>query len=89
MHPRFATGWAPEADRERARTLAGTPLGALWANLADLHALADAEEAEVEPLVQRVQPAPTARVPLLSSDVHDIEGLAAVGDHVFGLSRDA
>jgi anion-transporting ArsA/GET3 family ATPase len=86
MHPRFATGWAPEADRERARTLAGTPLGALWANLADLHALADAEESEVAGLVKRVEPAPTARVPLLESDVHDLDGLAAVGRHLFGVA---
>ena len=34
MHPRFGTGLA-EADRERARTLAGTPLGPLYENLAD------------------------------------------------------
>ena len=84
MHPRLATGWAPEADRERARTLEGTPLGALWANLADLHALADAEEAEVAPLVRRIAPGPTARGPLLDTAVHDVGGLAIVGDHAFG-----
>jgi anion-transporting ArsA/GET3 family ATPase len=83
MQPRFVTGWSPEADRLRARTLAGTPLGALWANLADLHALADAEEAEVSGLVKRVTPAPVARVPLLESDVHDLDGLASVGRFVF------
>jgi len=79
MQPRFATGWASEADRERARTLSGTALGALWANLADLHALADAEEREVAGLVKRVAPGPVARVPLFGSDVHDLDGLAAVG----------
>jgi anion-transporting ArsA/GET3 family ATPase len=83
MQPRFATGWAPEADRERARTLAPTPLGPLWANLADLHALADAEEVEVAGLLKRVEGAPTARVPLLESDVHDLDGLAAVAEHLF------
>ncbi|MFN2506632.1 MAG: ArsA family ATPase [Acidimicrobiales bacterium] len=84
MQPRFVTGWTPEADRERARTLAGTALGQLWQNLADLHALADAEEAQVEGIIRRVAPAPTARVPLLESDVHDLGGLAAVGRHVLG-----
>jgi hypothetical protein len=83
MQPRFVTGWSPEADRLRARTLAGTPLGVLWANLADLHALADAEDAEVSGLVKRVAPAPVARVPLLESDVHDLDGLAAVGRFIF------
>jgi anion-transporting ArsA/GET3 family ATPase len=84
MQPRFTTGWTPEADRERARTLAGTPLGVLWQNLADLHALADAEEAQVRGLLDRVSPAPSAQVPLLETDVHDLEGLAAVGRHLFG-----
>lgn len=74
MHPRFATGWAPEADRDR---------GPLWSNLADLQALAEAEESEVMGLVKRVSPAPTVRVPLLETDVHDLDGLAAVGRHVF------
>ena len=83
MQPRFATGWAAEADRERARTLAATPLGPLWANLADLHALADAEDQEIEGLERRVAPGPTVRVPLLDSDVHDLDGLAAVGGHLF------
>jgi len=92
MQPRFTADEGPEggdggllagAWRQRADTLAGTPLGALWANLADLHALADAEEREVAGLVARVAPGPTARVPLLDSDVHDLAGLAAVGDHLF------
>ncbi|MEW6153534.1 MAG: ArsA family ATPase [Actinomycetota bacterium] len=84
MQPRFGETWTPEADRERARSLAGTPLGALWANLADLHTLADAEEAEIAGLVRRVEPGPVVRVPLLGTDVHDIDGLAAVGRFVGG-----
>ena len=88
MQPRFVTGWSPEADRERANTLAGTPLGTLWSNLADLHALADAEEAEISGLIKRVAPAPVARVPLLESDVHDVGGLDAVGRYVFEEDRD-
>ena len=83
MQPRFVAGGSPEADRARANTLAGTPLGTLWSNLADLHTLADAEEAEISGLIKRVAPAPIARVPLLESDVHDVGGLDAVGRYVF------
>ena len=43
MHPRFGTGLA-EATRERARTLAGTDLGELFANLADFELVAAREE---------------------------------------------
>jgi hypothetical protein len=89
MQPRFTGGWTPELDQARARTLAGTPLGRLWANLADLRALADAEEAQVGRLVERVAPAPTVRVPLLETDVHDLQGLSVVGDHVFDRHRSA
>jgi hypothetical protein len=84
MHPRFVAGWSPGGGlSERAAAFAGTPLGPLWTNLADLHALADAEEAEIGGLVKRVDPAPTARVPLLQTDVHDLDGLATVGRYVF------
>jgi anion-transporting ArsA/GET3 family ATPase len=83
IHPRFAAGWSVDDDRERASQLAGTPLGTLWDNLADLHALADAEEAELTPLIEQIAPAPTARVPLLPTDVHDLDGVTAVGHHLF------
>jgi len=82
MHPRFGRGSA-EADRERARTLEGTDLGGLFANLADFRHLADGEEAHVEALVSRVAPAPVVRVPFLGDDVHDLDGLAQVAGYVF------
>ncbi|HEV3400625.1 MAG TPA: hypothetical protein VG078_02295, partial [Acidimicrobiales bacterium] len=74
--------------RERARTLAGTPLGPLYENLADLHQLADGEEEHVVDLVARLAPAPAVRVPVLPSDVHDLDGLAAVAAHLLGSSDD-
>jgi anion-transporting ArsA/GET3 family ATPase len=92
MQPRFtsngAGGGAPlaagtGADGQRTAALAGTPLGALWENLTDLSRLADAEDAEVASLVGRVAPGPTARVPLLESDVHDLDGVAEVSRYVF------
>jgi anion-transporting ArsA/GET3 family ATPase len=82
MHPRYGGEWS-EVDRERAVTLAGTPLGPLYDNLADLHQLADGEEAHVADLVARVAPAPAVRVPVLASDVHDLEGLSEIGAHLF------
>jgi len=82
MHPRYGIEWA-EVDRERARTLAGTPLGPLYDNVADLHQLADGEEAHVADLVARVAPAPALRVPVLAGDVHDVDGLTEIATRLF------
>jgi len=82
MHPRFGEG-LPEATRERARTLAGTDIGALYANLADFRLVAAREEEHLAGLTERVAPAPVVRVPLLRSDVHDLDGLAEVGTYLF------
>ncbi|MCU1460314.1 MAG: putative anion transporting ATPase [Acidimicrobiales bacterium] len=81
MHPRFGAGSA-EADRARSHTLAGAPLGAWYANLADFRSLADGEEAHVAALVERITPAPVVRVPFLPNDVHDLDGLAEVATYV-------
>jgi anion-transporting ArsA/GET3 family ATPase len=82
MHPRFG-GHGADADAERARTLAGTPLEPLYENRAQLGEMADSEELHLGDLVGRVAPAPTVRVPLLPSDVHDLGGLAEVASYVF------
>ncbi len=82
MHPRFGTGLA-EATRERARTLAGSDLGQLFANLADFELVAAREEDHLQGLAARVDPAPVVRVPFLESDVHDIAGLDAIAAHLF------
>jgi hypothetical protein len=34
-----------------------------------------------------VAPAPVARVPFLAADVHDLEGLSAIADHLFREGR--
>jgi anion-transporting ArsA/GET3 family ATPase len=83
MHPRFGEGLA-EATRERARTLHGTDLGGLYANLADFRLVAAREEEHLAGLAARVAPAPVLRVPFLRSDVHDLDGLAEVGAQLFG-----
>ena len=83
MHPNFTTA-LPESLRARAETLAGTDLGGLYRNLADFALVADREEAHLAGLAEQVAPAPVVRVPFLRTDVHDLTGLALVGDHLFG-----
>jgi anion-transporting ArsA/GET3 family ATPase len=83
MHPRF-TDALPESLRERAATLEGTDLGGLYRNLADFALVAGREEEHLAGLTDQVAPAPVIRVPFLRSDVHDLTGLALVGDHLFG-----
>ena len=82
MHPRFGTGLA-EASRERASTLEGTDLGGLYANLADFRLVASREEDHLAGLAELVAPASVIRVPFLRTDVHDLDGLSEVGEHLF------
>ena len=49
--------------------------------------LAEREENYVASLTVQVAPAPVVRVPLLDGDVHDLDGVQAVADHLRGLSR--
>lgn len=82
MHPKF-TDELPEALRERAHTFDGTDLGGLYRNLADFALIAAREEDHLTGLVDQVAPAPVVRVPYLRTDVHDLESLAIIGDHLF------
>ena len=86
LHPPFGGSSATNsagALRERAASLAGTPLGALFANLADFRHVVESEEAQVAALSSRMPTTPVARVPYLPADVHDIEGLRALGRSLF------
>ena len=83
MHPHF-TEEMPEALRERAATFADSDLGGLYRNLADFSLVAHREEEHLAGLAQMVAPAPVIRVPFLRTDVHDLDGLAVVADHLFG-----
>ena len=74
MHPTFGPGLG-EAAGERAKTLEGTDLGGLYRNLAEFQLVASREEEHLAGLATAVAPAPVVRVPFLSTDVHDIEGL--------------
>lgn len=79
IHPRFGGG-----DVTVPPAPTGSPLAALEANLSELEEAADREEAAVADLARRTAPAPVGRVPLLGGDVHDLEGLGIVADHLFG-----
>jgi anion-transporting ArsA/GET3 family ATPase len=83
VHPRFDT----DAGAGRARRPRGLSVEAhdeLRANLAELALVADREMAVLAPLTSQLTSAPVATVPLLSSDVHDLDGLARIGSHLFG-----
>jgi len=63
---------------------AGSALAALVANLLDQQAINAREERTVAEIVTAVAPAPVVRVPLLDIDVHDLNGLGVVANHIFG-----
>ena len=54
----------------------------LSSNWAEMRAVAEREESYAGALSAQVAPAPVARVPLLARDVHDLEGVQAVADHL-------
>jgi anion-transporting ArsA/GET3 family ATPase len=82
MHPRFGTATV-RATNERAERFAGTDLGGLYTNLADLQRVASNEEDHLAGLAEHVSPAPVIRVPFLDTDVHDLVGLGLIASHLF------
>ncbi|MGZ4711182.1 MAG: ArsA family ATPase, partial [Acidimicrobiales bacterium] len=82
MHPHFGHA-DPSATRVRAERFAGTDLGGLYANLADFGQVAANEEDHLRGLAEKVAPAPVIRVPFLQIDIHDLDGLAEIGHHLF------
>jgi anion-transporting ArsA/GET3 family ATPase len=81
IHPRFGTGTAAEAGAKAATSPPGSDAEALWTNLAELRTIAEAERAALAPL----EPAgPIVEVPLLATDVHDLDALTHLATHVFG-----
>ena len=67
----------------------GGTLAGLVANLESYQALNRREESTCAALVAQVAPSPVARVPLLDVDVHDVESLGRVADHIFVTSSGA
>lgn len=87
MQPRFGDGLAA-ASAARAETLAGTAIGEHYRNLAEMQAVADREEHHLAELAVAVAPAPVIRVPLLSTDVHDLDTLGLVADHLLAAASE-
>ena len=78
----------PAPDGKSGRTRSGGNVQAfanLNGNWAALRALVQREEDYVTALAAEVAPAPVAQVPLLDGDVHDLDGVQTVADHLFGL----
>ena len=90
MQPRFASDdelalLAPLADRASLpHDSSAVALADLVENLAGYTLASDREESVFAALVSRVAPAPVYRVPLLNTDVHDLDGLGYVADLLFG-----
>jgi hypothetical protein len=86
VHPRFGDGTADEARQKAADADAKGrhEQAALWRNLADLRALAEAADAELAPFAALLGPRPLATVPLLPGDVHDLRALEDIRRHLFG-----
>ncbi len=83
IHPRFVPVGLVLPDAP-----AGTALGALVRNARQLDETADEEERSFAGLAAATDPAPVGCVPLLGTDVHDVEGLAAVADALFRSRED-
>ncbi len=81
---RAACDAAADAAETAVDAKIGDDLAALWSNVADLRTLREAELAVMAPLVDVVGAAAVATLPLLSSDVHDLEGLQTIAGHLFG-----
>ncbi|MGH9306689.1 MAG: ArsA family ATPase [Acidimicrobiales bacterium] len=85
LHPRFGSEDVPlPPGPEGPATSPDNPvLATLRTNLAELRGVAVREEAQFAEVADKVSPAPVARVPFLSSDVHDVAGLEEVATHLF------
>ncbi|HEX3980964.1 MAG TPA: ArsA-related P-loop ATPase [Acidimicrobiales bacterium] len=83
VQPRFADDAQLAAVRSQAGPASGTGLDQLIENLAGYTAASDREEQAYADLVTKVAPAPVYRIPLLNTDVHDLDGLGAIADLLF------
>jgi anion-transporting ArsA/GET3 family ATPase len=84
VHPRFGREGIPMPDAPP-----GTALEEIEGNYRELDAIADVEERSFAGLAAATAPAPVGCVPLLGTDVHDVEGLVSVADALFSVSSDA
>jgi len=89
-HPEFGAGMVVEARRraDAAAASGDDGLAALWANVAELRSIRTRELAVVAPLVAIAGVDRLTTLPLLARDVHDLEGLRVIADHLFGSGGD-
>ncbi|MEI7755269.1 MAG: ArsA-related P-loop ATPase [Actinomycetota bacterium] len=87
LQPRFGDATAEQAlaAAATAETAGDHKLAGLWRNLAELRALADAEEGVIAPLIADTGDTAIHRVPLLADDVHDLGGLREIAGHLFNV----
>lgn len=83
VHPRFGAGTAADALLRAEEAPAGSDRAALWRNLAELRTIAESERAALEPLAERVGDDSLVEVPLLPTDVHDLDALTHLAHHLF------
>ncbi len=83
VQPRFADDAQLESVRRQAGPTSGTQLDELIDNLSGYTTASDREEQAFADLVAQVSPAPVYRVPLLNTDVHDLDGLGTIADLLF------
>ncbi len=97
MHPNPARPASSSADNQSdeagamaerlkagAAEHAGSALGDYYRAAADLAMIGEREESHLAALTKTVAPAPVVRVPMLSTDVHDLAGLKALAAHLVG-----
>jgi len=87
LQPRFGDATAEQAlaAAATAETAGDHNLAGLWRNLAELRAIADAEEGVIAPLIADTGDTAIHRVPLLADDVHDLGGLREIAGHLFNV----
>lgn len=91
VHPSYVGGAPAARTRLRAKARralrdAGVPdptAGRAAENLLHYQALSDRDRKNIDTLVRRIGTGPLVEVPLLDHDVHDLDGVAAVGRHLF------
>jgi anion-transporting ArsA/GET3 family ATPase len=82
MQPAFGNGSSSDA-RQAADDESNPDVAALWVNVAELRTLREAEQGVVSPLVDVAGAESLAVLPLLESDVHDLDGLWTIASHLF------
>jgi anion-transporting ArsA/GET3 family ATPase len=82
-HPGFGSGTAADALAAAAAAEPDEVLAALWRNVADLRTLRERELDVISPLAELAGDDRVVVLPLLDRDVHDLDGLRTIADHLF------